>query len=361
MLKKTFLAVDIGNTNVKAVWGYYNKQTICILEYDIIKAPENVIKDGKITDVEMMATTLKDIIKKNRIKVNKLIMNISGTGVITREVQLPRSTDEELENILKYDAQQYFPVDLENYVMDFRVLDDAPIGSDNMCRVLLVAVPIKQADEYMKIAERLKLDMEAIDIPANSITKLLFGIGSTKSACSNISAKEEFVVLDIGSDTTGVYIFQNSKLMFNRILLIGSGEIDRYISNSMEIDYLDAQKIKLDRGRVFNEEEEANETIENINLCNYIRPAVDNLILDINRLVEFYVSRSSFGGIKKMYICGGGSQLQGLGKYIGNYFNIPVDYLHKFLNIEYKGKKGMDKFTADFVYMINATGTLIRE
>ncbi|HEY9061239.1 MAG TPA: type IV pilus assembly protein PilM [Pseudobacteroides sp.] len=361
MLKKTFLAVDIGNKNIKAVWGCYGKQAITVLEYDIVKSPDNMINDGKITDIEAVASTIKEIIKRNRIKAGKLIMNISGTGVITREVQLPKSTDEEIDNILKYDAQQYFPVDLDNYVMDFRVLDESSANSDNMCRVLLVAVPLKQADEYMKIAEKLNMDMEAIDIPANSITKLLFGIDNTKAACFTDKGIEEFVVLDIGADTTGVYIYHKGKLMFNRILLMGSREIDRYISNNMEVDSENAEKIKLERGRIFNEDEELNEPFESVSLCNSMKPAVNSLIIDINRLVDFYISRSSFGRIEKIYICGGGSQLQGLDKYIGSYFNVPVEFLHKFLSLEYKGKKSKDKLVAEFVYLANVTGALVRE
>jgi type IV pilus assembly protein PilM len=360
MFKKTFLAVDVGNKNLKAVWGCYNKQELCILEYDIVKSPDNTIKDGKIIDVEIIVAAIKDIIKRNRIKAHKLIMSISGTGVITREVQLPKSSEGEIENILRYDAQQYFPVDLDNYVMDFRVLDDTSVNSDNMCRVLLVAVPLKQADEYMKIADKLKLDMEAIDIPANSITKLLFGVDNTKTAHFTARDIEEFAVLDIGTDTTGVYIYQNSRLMFNRILLMGSREIDRYISNNMEVDFNDAEKIKLERGKIFSEEEELNESLEDVILCNSMKPAVNSLIIDVNRLVDFYISRSAFGRIQKIYICGGGSQLGSLDKYIGSYFNVPVEFLHKFLNIEYRGKKSKDKFASDFVYMISVTGALVR-
>ncbi|MDP4180213.1 MAG: type IV pilus assembly protein PilM [Bacillota bacterium] len=356
MFKKTFLAVDIGNKNIKVVWGYYSKPQIYILEYDIVNTPGNIINDGRILSLEYIMKTLSGIIKKNKIKANKLIMNISGTGVITREIQLPKSTDDELESILKYDAQQYFPVDLEDYVMDFKILDDGASNNENTCRVLLVAVPLKQANDYMYIAEKLKIEMEAIDIPANSITKLVYG-----NASSEKTKFEEAAILDFGADTTGVYIFQDSKLMFNRILLSGSREIDKSLAKDQEIDISNAETLKIKKAKIFNDEDEIGETEDSIQICNAIRPAINSLMIDITRLIDFYASRSTYSKIQKIYMCGGGSMLAGLGKYVESYFNVPVEFLNNVANIEYKGKKSTEIFSKDYILLTNAIGALVRD
>jgi len=190
----------------------------------------------------------------------------------------------------------------------------------------------------------------------------LFGIDQGKGVpYRDLYGCSEFAVLDIGADTTGVYIFNNNKLSFNRILLNGSREIDKLITKELDIDLKSACDLKKTSAKIFNEEDEATESNNSIQICNIIKPAINNIITDINRLFEFYNSRNMHSRIQKIFICGGGSKLYGLGNYISSYFNIPVEPLVLLSNFEYKGKKKKEEYIMDFDYLINAVGGIIRD
>lgn len=359
MFEKKYVAADIGNHNIKLVCGYVNKERFIIDEYAIIDTPANSIKDGKITNAKALAGAISEVMEMNGMKGKNLILNITGTGVITRDVQLPRSTEEELEKMLQYEAQQYFPVDLENYVMDFKVLEELENTDAALSRVLLVAVPLKQVNEYMKLPGLLKMNLSAIDLPANCVMKFLFS-GGVEVAGSSKELQEEFAVVDIGSETTGVCIFSGNKLMFSRILLNGSNEIDKLISYEYGVDFKRAEKEKINMDRLVNEDFVQDQVNERLAMVEYIKPAVNNLLEDINRFIEFYNSRGTGKRLKKIVIFGGGSKLNGLESYMSSYFNLPVEYLRNVENVLYKGKKGLAKFQEDFVYLINAAGALVR-
>ena len=371
MFKKRYLALDIGNRNIKIVYGGASKKKIEIIEYDIVDTPANSIKDGKIINTKALANTVAEVLKKNHIKAKKLILNITGTGVITRDVLLPRSTDEEIEKILEFEAQQYFPVNLENYVLDFKILEEVSNSEGVYNRVLLVAVPLKQVEEYMKIPGLLKMELVAIDIPANCISKFLFiedkliieaGLaneaGVNKNENENSDTPKEFAVIDIGSETTGVCIFHGTKLKFNRILLNGSGDIDRLISNEFDIDFKQAEEIKIRKSKIVSEDDDIDTPDGEINISDVIKPSINNLISDISRFFDFYNSRSVGNRLQRIYICGGGSKLKGLDKYISSYFNIPVEYLSISGNVVYNGKAKV--FKDDFAYLASAIGALVR-
>lgn len=360
MFKKQYLAVDIGNRNIKIAYGAAGKEKIVITEYDIIDTPSNAIKDGKIINTRILVDAIVEALKKNRIKAGHLVLNITGTSVITRDIMLPKSSDQEIERMLEFEAQQYFPVDLENYVVDFKVLEDVTTPEGVQNRVLLVAVPQKQVEEYMKLPGLLKMDLTAIDLPANCMSKFLFHAASSEAKAEAEDVIKEFAVLDIGSETTGVCIFYGDKLKFNRILLNGSSDIDRLISDQYDIDYRQAEGRKVMNAIVVNDEEESAEEPETLALNNVIKPAINNLISDINRFFEFYNSRNAGNRIQRIYICGGGGKLKGLDKYIGSYFNMPVEQLKIPPNVVYKGKKKQESFRWDFVTLINAIGGLVR-
>lgn len=360
MFRKPCLALDIGNKNTKMVCGAVEKNRIRIHEYGISNTPDNSIKDGKIINPNAIADTIKEFIKKHKVKAGKMVINITGTGVITRDIQLPKSTDEEISKMLKYDVQQYFPVDLENYVLDFKVLEEVANHEGVFNRIILAAVPIQQAEEYMKIPKLLNMEMQAIDLPANSVSKFLSGTGIIKNRPGGMLAYKEYAVLDIGFETTGVYIFYEDKLRFNRILLTGSGNIDNLIINAYDVGSGQAEERKIVTVKIFGEEEEAGETRELVQLCNVIRPAVNNLIIEINRFFDFYNSRGKGNRIQMIYLCGGGSKLNGLDVYISSYFNIPVKHVTASDNIIYTGVKKQEEFKNDYAYLHNAIGAVVR-
>lgn len=360
MIKKKYLAIDVGNDKTKFVLGGIEKDKIVVNNYFIADTPAGIMDDGKIINIDGLVSFIKESLKKSQIRGKDLVLSITGTGIITREVQLPKSTDEELEKILEFEAQQYFPVELENYVLDFKVLEEIDNEEGIFYRVLLVAVPVNQVDEYMKIHKRLKKEIEAIDIPVNNICKLLFGESFLDTDFDKNDLPHEFAVLDLGARTTGVYIFSSGKIKFSRILLNGSADIDGMIASQLNVDFEKAEEIKIMVGNLIGDDELINPDSDDAQISNLIKPAVNNIMSDINRFIEFYNSRSTGNKLEKIYLCGGGSKLKGLDVYFKTYFNMPVEYLAYQKFVVYKGKRKVEIFGDDFVLLINALGCLVR-
>ena len=361
MQKKKYLAIDVGNDKTKFVQGGIDKDKIVVNNYFIADTPTGIMDDGKIINLDGLISLFKESLKKSKIKANDLVLSITGTGIITRDIQLPKSTDEELEKILEFEAQQYFPVELDNYIMDFKVLEEMDIGDGVFNRVLLVAVPVNQVDEYMKIHKRLKKEITAIDIPANNFCKVLFGENFMDKDTASKNLPNEFAVLDLGAKTTGVYIFSSGKLKFSRILLNGSIDIDELIASQLNVDFEKAEEIKIMVGNLIGDDELINPNSDDAQISNLIKPAVNNIMNDVNRFIEFYNSRSTGNRLERIYLCGGGSKLKGLDVYFKAYFNIPVEYLDYKKFVIYKGKRKEEEFVDDFVLLINALGCLVRK
>ena len=352
MFEKKLIALDIGNKTTKIVYGSSNKKNIVVNSYDIIETPKESIRDGIILNAGVLATALTEAFKKNNISKADLVMNVTGTSVITREIQIPLSTDKEIEQILEFEAQQYFPVDLENYTRDFKVLENVTDSEGSHSRILLVAAPNKQIEGYIELSRLLKRQLIAVDIPANCLIK-----GFSYKNTENTDADGGYAVVDIGYETSMVCIFQNNRLKFNRILLNGSAEIDGYIANKYNLDFNRAELLKTSFKGFSQTQSEAAATSEAIDMGDTIRSAMDNIISDISRFIDFYNSRESSNHVQKIFVCGGGSKLSGLTDYFSSYFNMPVLPLPLGNEVIYKGKKAFDQ---DYIRLINAIGGLVR-
>jgi type IV pilus assembly protein PilM len=351
MFEKKLISLDIGSKTIKIAYGFSNKSNIIVNEYDIIDTPKDCINDGVILNAEILSQTLLNTFKKNSISKAGLVLSITGTGVITREIQIPISTDKEIEQILEFEAQQYFPVDLQNYTTDFRVLENITDTNGSQSRILIVAAPNKQIEGYLKLAKLLKEQLIAVDIPANCLTK-----GFSYKA-QNLG--EEYAVVDIGYETCMVCILQKDKLKFNRILLNGSSEIDGFIANRFNLEYSKAEQMKIAFKGLSDVQQETAAANES-ELANAIEKAMSDIVADISRFIDFSNSRENSNHVQKIFICGGGSKLAGLPEFFSSYFNLPVSTLSFENEIIYKGKKNKLVFEQDYIQLVNAIGGLVR-
>ncbi len=358
-MKRKIIAIDIGNKTTKIAYGVKSKKNILLSEYAIIDTPINCIKDGTIVNVQDLALNISVALKNLKIRSGELVLNITGTSVITREIQVPISTDDEILQMLEFEAQQYFPVDLLNYTLDFKLLENVTVGETMQSKLLLVAAPNKQLEEYILLSKLLKLQLLAIDTPANCMLKLI--------RINQEIDNGEYAVINIGLETTEVCIFNKDCMKFSRILLNGSGDIDRLIANSFNISLQKAEELKVKYNNLSNIDnnspyklEDTNVVSEQAFLSETIDNALNNIVSDINRFIEFYNSRDNSNRVSSLFICGGGSRLSGLCHFFASYFNMTVKIIPISNNVIYKGKKPINEFERDYPLIVNALGGLIR-
>lgn len=355
MFSNTCVSIDIGKKNIKLVNGRVAGPKIEIYNFDVFKTPDNSIQDGKIIDLAAIINSIRISLKNNKINSKNLKLLISGTSILTRDISIPKVQENEIEGILEFEAQQYFPVSLENYVLDYKIMEELKSAEGEFYRLLLVASPLTQVNEYMQIPKLLKMDINSIDISANCIFKYMV---HSQKLNNNDLAMNEYAVIDFGSNTTGICIFSKGTLMFNRVLLKGSKEIDETISMNMNIDYDMSENLKCNKLILLtNEEDEIEQDLKQLN--DVVSPAIISLADDINRFLDFYKSRNYGNRVSKIFISGGGSKIKGLDKFLSNYINVPVERINVDDRIVNKNKRNYTLLIDNFPFLLNSIGAII--
>ena len=96
---------------------------------------EQRLSGGKKLDL------LKAWLHKNRVPLKKLRLAVSCPGVITRMITLPLMSYQDLDKLLTEQVEQYFTLNILDYVVDYRVLERLVEDGELRQRVLLVALP----------------------------------------------------------------------------------------------------------------------------------------------------------------------------------------------------------------------------
>ena len=176
---------------------------------------------------------------KSKVKVKSVMCTIESTAIIYRELFLPISKPKVLNQMLKIEVQQNLPIELEQYIIQGRILEKIQEESTFKYRVLVAAVPKNIVKSYIQLLELLNLKPIAIDLHSNGISKLVKNSNTINDQV--MIQNKTIAIIDIGYSMMNVVILENGIFRFNRLLPIGSQEIDVNIANSFNLT-LEAEK-----------------------------------------------------------------------------------------------------------------------
>lgn len=109
--------------------------------------------------LEAVEQELTNLLAENKLSaVGKIVFVLDKDMVFLQRLELPSMPQAELQEALKWEAQEYVPFADGSYCMDFVVVQK----DDNMQSVLLGTMPLEVLDRLREISSRLKLDLLAV-------------------------------------------------------------------------------------------------------------------------------------------------------------------------------------------------------
>ena len=342
---RNVVSFDIGASAIKIASGKYHKGKLVINNCTEIVTPEGTIADGKILNENQLSEMLKFSLKDIKVKAADAIITTNSSLIINREIMIPKVEDEELDTVIRYEIQQYLPINLNDYVIQFIILDEVEAESGNKYKVNVIAYPDKISRDYYNLINSIGLNPYALDVTYNSLNKIA---NYSELAKENEECTVAFV--DMGGTTTNIIILKNGKLDFTRMMRVGGENINFALAEELGMAAKSTEALKIEKSDLDDIKED-----DFINIA--LKKVLGNISLEIERIFKFYLSKSVGNKIDKIYLYGGTSNIKGIEKYVEDKFNIPVKKIDKLNNVDFTSKElkelSMDRY-------LNAIGAIIR-
>ncbi|WP_459478634.1 type IV pilus assembly protein PilM [Clostridium saccharoperbutylacetonicum] len=312
--KRKVIAFDMGSSTIKIVEGLYYKNSLTIDKYIKIPTPKDAIVDGEIKKEVELHKKLSQVLKENGIKTKDAICTTNSSLIINREIMIPKVEKEEMETVVRYEIQQYLPINLEDYILQGTILEESEVDGVKKLNVRVIAYPEKVARGYYNLLLKLELKPYALDVNYNAVNKLINLIGITKEYENNTNEAVAFI--DLGASTIDVNIYKNNQLDFTRIIKDCGKEIDEMLRESNGLQSNEVEKFK-------NSNIDLSEEFEPINIRT--RAIVDEWIEKIEKIIQFYKNRNKGNEINNIIIFGGSSKIKGMEKYMTDRLGIMTE------------------------------------
>ncbi|MEG2072893.1 MAG: pilus assembly protein PilM, partial [Oscillospiraceae bacterium] len=312
------LNIEVGDQLVKVCRAAHKGKEVHISEEFMFPTPPDCVSDGVISDPRTLAIALKSEISLHGLsKITNVVFALSSGKIAIREAKLPTIKDKQLEEIVRTNVDDYFPVDLKNYHFTYSVLEKVG-GAQPYSRVLVMAAPLKLIEGYFKLAELADLTVTAIDSSGNSHYQALRGI----------NGKDTCIYIDVDASISFISFISGDKLSLQRTFSYGGDElINHYmrIMNRPAEDYLQALAELDSHSPNFA----ANEFLSPAN----IQADLSRLVSSLARSVDYYSSNNQDNAPTRIVLMGACRYLTGLRAMLSEATGLDtvmIDDLHEF-------------------------------
>ncbi|KKS84501.1 MAG: Type IV pilus assembly protein PilM [Candidatus Gottesmanbacteria bacterium GW2011_GWA1_43_11] len=295
---KTVLGLDIGSQFIKYVQlEHTGRDQYRLLSVGMAPSPAKGIASEASIDQEALAATVKKLLKDGGVRQKEANVALPETNVFTRIIQVPPLSERELASAIRWEAEQYIPLPLEEVNMDFSIVGESKDKEGNKkLEILLVAGPKIVIERYQKILDLIGLEVEGMETEIISASRALLP--------KNLEKPPTVMVINLGANTTDLSILRAGVISFTRSVPTGGVSFTRALAQDFNFSATQAEEYKkaygLDKSKIEGK------------VFNSLQPIFSVIVEEIKRAGVFFQNKYPDETISAIILSGGAAKLPGL-------------------------------------------------
>ena len=340
-------ALDIGSSGIKLAL-YKNKK---IDKIDFVNYQD--MNEEKIIALQ---ESLEMLGKKINIKGKNLVVTIPASRFYVKTLEYNNTKEEGAEADLEAKIEEDLEDIISGYTKDeFITQIETVYENDLYKKLLVITIPVEEIEKILNILSYFKIRALKI-IPDFVALNNLVDILDQKSM---EETNENIMVVDIGGETSKIFMTTLGTINMLRIVGIGGNDFTEIIKDHEMLEYEGAEleKQQLELG---NDENRKYKTQGEVSMFKDLTSVVNELTTQIENSVEYFNTNLAEGRITKIVLTGGGALIKGFKSYFDDAFDIPCEEIDlSLLNLDYKNADDRDLLSTFKITTL--MGALIKE
>jgi len=304
---KAVWGIDIGHSALKALKLRAAGDKAEVLAFDFIEHAK-VLSQPDADRNALIAEALVKLSSRHVMAKDKLVVAVPGQQTLSRFTKLPPVEPKKIPDIVRYEAEQQIPFDMDEVVWDYQVFTsesspDVEVGIFAMKRELIY--------EYLTHYANLNMEIAVVQAAPLALYNALFFDGRC--------GEEPTVILDIGAQNTDLVVAAGPSL-WTRTINIGGNHFTESLVKAFKLSFPKAEALK----RTASTSKYARQIFQ------AMRPVFADLVAEVQRSIGFYASSHREVKLKKIAGMGNAFKMPGLQKFLQQSLGMEVTRLSEF-------------------------------
>jgi type IV pilus assembly protein PilM len=305
----TIWAIDLGNNSLKALRLTAARGVVEVVGFDNIEHGKILTGSGikPVERDELIAITLRQFLQRNDLSNSEIIISVPSQNSFARFVNLPPVEAKRIPEIVKFEAVQQIPFDINDVQWDWQMMTGADSPEK---KVGLFAIKNEAIDSILEHFNRENLQVSYVQMTPMA----LYNYVLHDYADLLVSDNQAIIVVNIGAENTDLVVCSKS-IVWQRCILIGGNTFTKAIADAFKLNFEKAEKLK----RTAPVSKYARQILQ------AMKPVFTDLVSEVQRSLGFYNSAHANTKFLKVVALGGGTKLRGLLKYLQQSLQMTIE------------------------------------
>lgn len=320
--------IEIGQSSLKALRCHLEGGQVVTDAFDYIEYPK-ILSQPEAEPEKLIAEALEQFLSRNEIKGCKVAVSVPGQSGLAKFFKPPPMDAKKIPDIVKYEAKQQIPYDLNEVIWDYQRMPGALIeeGFAFEAEVGLFAMKRDAVYRALKPLRTSGLEIDLVQLAPLAIYNMIaYDRFEERLASETFDAEappSSTVVLAMGTDSTDL-IVTNGFRVWQRSMPLGGNHFTRQLTKDLKLTFAKAEHLK----------KNAMAADDPKLVFQAMKPVFNDMVTEVQRSVSFYKSLNKKADLSGMILLGNSTKLPGLQPFLNKNFDYEVEICDTFKKLE---------------------------
>jgi type IV pilus assembly protein PilM len=315
--------IDLGQCALKAIRVENIDGQVTATNFDYVEHPKILSQPDADPD-QLTREALEKFLSRNPLRGDIVAISIPGQSGLARFVKLPPVEEKKIPDIVRFEAKQQIPFNLEEVVWDYQKLGDGTVtdGFAMDTEIGLFAIKRDTVNRSIQSFKDVNVEVHIVQMAplalCNFVAYDLLDKGKEGGEAES-DKKRCVVALDIGADNSNLVITDGQRIIWQRPIPLGGNHFTRALTKDMKLTFAKAEHLKRN----------ATKSPELKQILSSLKPVLNDFVGEVQRSLGYFTNTHRDASILYMVGLGSAFRLPGLQKFLGEKLQLDVRKLQK--------------------------------
>ena len=321
----TVWGIDIGQCALKALRcrAHDDPDKIVVEAFDYIEYPK-ILSQPDANPAELIGDALKQFLSRNSVHGDRVAISVSGQSGLARFIKLPPVEAKKIPDIVRYEARQQIPFDLNDVVWDYQRMGGGSEEEGFALETEIGLFAMKRDAVFRALDPFVKADIE-VDIV--QLTPLALYNFVVFDRCTTCPARRNTIprirrnrscMISLGTDATDLVI-TNGFRVWQRSIPLGGNHFTKALTKELKLTFAKAEHLK--RNATTAHDPKA--------VFQAMRPVFSDLLTELQRSIGFFSNLDRTAKIGRVVALGNAMKLPGLRRYLSQSLGFEIEQVDR--------------------------------
>ncbi|MFL5242139.1 MAG: type IV pilus assembly protein PilM [Gemmataceae bacterium] len=321
--------IDLGQCALKALRMEIGEEgEVVATAFDYVEHPKILSQPDADPD-QLTREALEKFLSRNTLRGDHVAISVPGQSGLARFVKLPPVEEKKIGDIVRFEAKQQIPFNLDEVVWDYQKIGSGAVtdGFAMETEIGLFAMKRDMVNRYLQHFKEVKVEVHLVQMAplalCNFVAYDLLGKSQVEEpnagATQAYGKKQCVVALDIGADSSNLVITDGGRIIWQRPIPLGGNHFTRALTKDMKLTFAKAEHLKRN----------ATKSPDLKQILSSLKPVLNDFVGEVQRSLGYFTNTHRDASILYMVGLGNAFRLPGLQRFLSEKLQIEVRKLAK--------------------------------